>query len=172
MPNNVIFMSEYSGYKIRYAHPESKATKIDGERIESGKEVVVFDPFRTYSEERGTIMLKGYKIIDADKQPQLLKFMREYPDYGKGFKEVKSLPLQFSGSNILTGVGVVGAKETESKELQAVTKQKYMQEGAKKTLRYVELKQTLFKSDGTLKANVKEEEKVEFEQLEQELQLT
>ena len=178
--SNVVYVSDSNGFKIRHNDVDKKSIVLDGRKYANGEVIVQFNPFRSFSEERNAMMMKGFLMLDAEKDKEKIAWLESYPDYNHGFKKEPTgkVPERFSGSGIITGaVASPPIKDEDDKIVKQAIKEAGINEGIKKGIRYQELKQKYFKIDGELKANVDKEdaevaaELTEFETLKKELNL-
>lgn len=149
--SQVIYVSEYSGYD---------PLRSDGKSIVKGgfQAYPVFDPVKG-------LVKKGVIVLDSEKNADVIKELEAFPDFGKGFVKVAKLPTKANAEgNIISGV-----RTGHEDQKPAVDTAQIKKEIGDKLKRYYELKALVIKADGSIKANAKDEDITELENLEQEL---
>lgn len=167
--SNVIFVSDYSGYKIRHNPEDGKALlMLDGKNYKCGDKILEFSEFMVYDPTKQGMVYKGYAILDAEKDRERIKFAKNYPSFRRDFKEVVSLPenTHISGSIIIGGNNAAANTEDTNAAVRVQT-----QATVEKTVRCIDLKRKLFKEDGKVKLNANEAELNEYKILAEELGL-
>lgn len=156
---NVIFVSDSKGLRIQCG---SDPVVLDGKSYKDGDTIAQFNQYQTTDVSRG-IVLKGFILLEDEKEPEKIAYLKKHEAHKKAYRQVANLPSRTmdNGSVINTGVATGAAVDTAS--LVKIT--------AEKAIRYGKLEQKLFKGDGTPRADAKEEELNEFNELKKELNL-
>lgn len=170
---NVNFVSDNKGYGIHNNTSNGLSDKnvpkpailvLDGKSYAPGELIAQFGLFLTADAVLGSVE-KGVLSLDSEKDKERIEFLRKYGDNNRAYKEVKNLPLTtFSNGGIVTGAGASQTLNQTSKEVNKNL--------VAKTMHYMELKQKLFKVDGTQKKEIEEAELNEFNELAKELNLS
>lgn len=131
----------------------------------NGKPIVKFRPYMVLDPHRKEEVKKGVIVLDDAKDAKIIKELEAFPDFGHGYKKVDKIPTRVNRDGyIIDGVRTATAGENMTKQNINELKVKFQ--------RLYELKEMLFNKNGSLKANIDENDEriTELENLQEELE--